>query len=54
MISNCVCGHTSDEHEPSRTGYAACDVEGCDCFLYEWDGDEFDRDDGGRVTDDHD
>lgn len=38
-MRTCVCGHVDDEHalgEPS----APCEVEGCGCFAFEWDGEE--------------
>lgn len=29
----CACGHEQDEHDGP-----VCDVEGCDCAQFEWDG----------------
>lgn len=31
---NCACGHVEDEHD------GECQVEGCGCIAYEWDGNE--------------
>ncbi len=42
MGNTCVCGDVSEEHETTRSGFGACEVEGCDCILYEWDGEEGD------------
>ena len=38
---NCTCGHVQDEHghDPKYPGSTACNIEGCDCCAYEWDGD---------------
>ena len=44
----CVCGDVADEHERTRTGYGACEVEGCDCFLFEALGDKDDGSDEDR------
>jgi hypothetical protein len=37
----CTCGHNRvDEHgnDPHYPGSTACNVEGCDCIAFEWDG----------------
>lgn len=31
----CVCGHRADEHEPTRSGFGACDVPDCVCIHFE-------------------
>lgn len=32
----CACGHEFDEHTEEASN--PCDVEGCGCFAYEWEG----------------
>lgn len=33
----CTCGHIKDEHAKSGF-FLKCQVDGCDCGDYEWDG----------------
>jgi hypothetical protein len=45
MTEQCVCGHArEDEHgnDPKYPGSSACNVEGCDCIAYEWNGEDAD------------
>lgn len=35
----CVCGHLWDEHD-LEVGSPPCEVDGCPCFAYEWDGED--------------
>ena len=39
MDETCVCGDVADEHERTRTGLGACEVEGCPCIHFERDPD---------------
>lgn len=34
---NCTCGHTDEEHDIVKFSQP-CEVEGCDCPGYDWDG----------------
>lgn len=35
---NCTCGHVEDER---KTWFlSACQIEDCDCVLFDWDGAE--------------
>lgn len=37
---NCVCGDVFEEHEPVAVGVGGCEVPGCGCVQFEWDGEE--------------
>lgn len=42
MEKTCTCTHVEDEHghDPEYPGSMACDIEGCDCIAFDWDGEE--------------
>lgn len=43
-MDTCACGHVQDEHRAPKhaLGSTACQIDGCPCECYEWDGNEDD------------
>lgn len=41
-MKNCCCGHMEDEHGPTDEAPKGtpCHVEGCECPMFDWDGEE--------------
>lgn len=41
MNRTCMCGDVEDEHGGSKEypGSTACNVDGCECVAFEWNGD---------------
>lgn len=38
--TECVCGHAYDEHRRSKRGAHECEIEDCECLMFEAAGEE--------------
>ena len=38
--SNCTCGHVYDEHRVDSKGVHECEVDECDCVMFDADEDK--------------